>query len=79
MAHVAFAMVRVATARSIEGDDRPGLDPGKRVIRMVGTVRWSRNHLRFKGNLSGGVGMVRGKLRGILGRATRLRIGLIER
>jgi len=31
----------------------------KRGIRMVGMVRWSRNHPRIKGNLSGGVGFVR--------------------
>jgi len=33
---------------------------------MVGVVRWSRNHPRIKENPSGGVGMVRGKWRGIL-------------
>ena len=38
----------------------------KRGIRTVGSVRWCRNHPRFKGILSGGVGMVREKLRGIL-------------
>jgi len=31
---------------------------------MVGLARWSRNHPRINEKLSGGVGMVRGELRG---------------
>jgi hypothetical protein len=45
----------------------------KRGMRMVGFVRWCRNHPRIKENLSGGVGLVCGMKCGISERVAQLR------